>query len=93
MYSVVYPELNFDKFPGMVPEWFRNQFLMDFLEWFRNGSGIQFWWIFWNSSGMVTETFLIASSLRRHFPVALSAKICVFLSVVLINFFRGPSKC
>ena len=42
MYSVLYPESNLDRFSGMVPEWFRNQILVNFLEWFRNGSGIKF---------------------------------------------------
>ena len=40
MYSVVYPGSDFGRFPGMVPEWFRNLILVDFPEWFRNGSGI-----------------------------------------------------
>ena len=39
MYSVLYPELDFGNFSGLVPEWFRNPFLVDFPEWFRNGSG------------------------------------------------------
>ena len=39
MYSVVYPESNLGEFSGTVPEWFRNQILVDFPEWFRNGSG------------------------------------------------------
>ena len=39
MYSVVYPESDFGKFSGMVPEWFRNRILVDFPERFRNGSG------------------------------------------------------
>ena len=47
MYSVVYPESDFEKNflewfqngSGMVPEWFRNRILVDFPERFRNGSG------------------------------------------------------
>ena len=39
MYSVLYPESNFGDFSGMVPEWFRNQILVDFPERFRSGSG------------------------------------------------------
>ena len=39
MYSVVYPESDFGRFPGMVPEWFRNLILVDFPKWFRNSSG------------------------------------------------------
>ena len=35
MYSVLYPELDFSKFSGMVPE----SILVDFPEWIRNGSG------------------------------------------------------
>ena len=31
--------------------------------------------------------------MRIRFPVALSAKICVILSVVLSSYFGGPCKC
>ena len=76
MYSVVYPELDFGKFSGMVPEWFRNPF----------------WWIFGNGSGMVPEAFHVSPEDifdEDPFPSASSAIIGVALSVVLIGYFEG----
>ena len=84
MYSVVYPELDFGNFSRMVPEWF------------RNGSGIQFWWIFRNGSGMVPEAFHVSPEDifdEDPIPSALSAKVGVALSVVLISYLGGPFKC
>ena len=66
--------------------------LVNFPEWFRNGSGIQFWWIFQNGSGMVPEAFHVSPEEifdEDAIPSALSAKIGVALSVVLISYFGG----
>ena len=80
MYSVVYPESNCGEFSGMVPEWFRNQTLVDFPEWFRKRSMYHLR-IYW------------CNLMKIRFPVTFSAKICVTLSVVLSSHFRGPCKC
>ena len=80
MYSVVYPESNFGEFSGMVPEWFRNQNLVDFPEWIRKRS-IYRLRVHW------------CNLMKIRFPVAFSAKICVTLSVVLSSHFGGPCKC
>ena len=80
MYSVVYPESNFGGFSGMVPEWFRNQILVDFPEWFRKRSMYRLR-IYW------------CNLMRIGFPVALRPKICVTLSVVLSSYFGWPCKC
>ena len=80
MYSVMYPESNFGEFSGMVPEWFRNQILMDFPECIRKRSMYHLR-IYW------------CNLMRIRFSVALSAKICVILSVVLNSYFGGPCKC
>ena len=72
MFSVVYPELNFGEFSGMVPERFRNQILVDFAERFPKRS-------------MYHLRISWCNLMRSRFPVALSAKICVTLSVVLTS--------
>ena len=64
MYSVVYPESNFDEFSGMVPEWFRKRSMYHLK-------------ISWCNLTMI------------RFPVALSAKFCVTLSLVLSSYFGG----
>ena len=80
MYSVVYPESHFGGCSGMVPE--------------SNFGGFP---------GMVPERFrkrpiyhlriYRGNLMRIRFPVALSAKIYVTLSVVLFDYFGGASKC
>ena len=64
MYSVVYPELNFGGFSGMVPEWFQK----------RSIYHLRIYW---------------GNLMRIQFPVTVSAKVCVILSVVLKSYFRG----
>ena len=59
---------------------------------FRSVSGIQLWWIFQNGSGMVPEAFHVSPEDifdEDPIPSALSAKIGVALSVVLISYFGG----
>ena len=80
MYSVVYPESNFGELSGKVPEWFRNQILVDFPEWFRKRS-------------MYHLRISWCNLMRIRFPVALSAKIFDTLSIVLSSYFGGPCKC
>ena len=80
MYSVVYPELNFGDFSGMVPESIFGGFSGMVPEWLRKRS-------------MYHLRISWSNLMRIRFPVNLSAKICVTLSVVLSSYFGGPCKC
>ena len=73
MYPVVYPELDFGKYSGMVPESNFGEF-----------------------SGMVPKVFHVSPEdifAEDSIPSALSGKIGVALSVVLISYFWRPFKC
>ena len=72
--------IKFGEFSGMVPEWFRNQILVDFPEWFRKRSMYRLR-IYW------------CNLMRIQSPVVSSAKNCVTLSIVLLSYFGGPCKC
>ena len=80
MYSVVYPESNFGEFSGMVPESNFGGFSGMVPEWFRNRS-------------MYHLRISWCNLMRIRFPVALSARVCVTLSVVLSGCFGGPCRC
>ena len=81
MYSVVYPESIVGEFSGMVPESNFGGFSGMVPEWFAKRSMYRLR-VYWDNL------------MRIRFPVALSANICVTLSVVLSSYFgKGHFKC